>query len=289
MCTGYCLADRIDLKRLEASWLQRLQRRAPSAPDEQHYCVIPLNQDVVVMKVGPRLKDCFVFCSGSLVCWGCSPAETQMARDTLRPVLIGALAQEFIETDHVLMGEVSLSGPEPPTFERLSLAYALAQSVCLGSLEKRIECSIASTRSIPETMAMFGHVTVSSKHVQMKVGEMFVLRNRMNLNSDILDTPEFFWDYEVYEQMYVKFREHLDVDQRVNVVNQRIEVMTDLFDVLENDLHHQDEGRIQWIIIILCALEAMVMAVRLFARFHHKGYKGWESESTLFSFFGASS
>ena len=59
-------------------------------------------------------------------------------------------------------------------------------------------------------------------------------RSMVNLQTDLLDTPEFFWEYDKYEAMYLSCREQLDVDQRVVVVNQRIEVLQDVYDVLEH-------------------------------------------------------
>merc|ERR1712176_1050779 len=102
------------------------------------------------------------------------------------------------------------------------MGYALAQSVRLGSLELRIDRSIAQTRPIPEALARTGHIHIKPEQVTKMTGEMILLRNQVNLETDILDSPELFWEYSNYEPLYNRCRLHLDVDGRVSIMNQRI-------------------------------------------------------------------
>jgi len=298
-CYAYCLADRVDLQNLQRSWLEDLHRRstaiaaqvAASAasrarPSEvaasnsynaqhiesnftQNMQVVPLNKDIMLLKIGR--KDCFVFGFGCLVCWGCSPQEAKKAKTTLSTFLVKPLAAQDIDEDNLDItnktGDIFLSCQEPPTFERVALAYALAQSVRLGSLEIRIDRSIAQTRSIPDTMARSGHVSLSSEGVTRMMGALLVLRHQVNLETDILDTPEFFWDYDTYEPLYLSCRHHLELDRRVSILNQRFEVLQDLFDALEGELNERHGNRLEWVVIFLCAFEALVMSVRVYTRF----------------------
>merc|ERR1712039_245417 len=79
-------------------------------------------------------------------------------------------------------------------------------------------------------------------------------------------------DYSDYEALFESCKAHLDVDRRVSILNQRFEVLLDLFDFLEEELNHRQETRITWVIIVLCALEAFVMGLRLYARCMHGGW-----------------
>eukprot|EP00929_Paragymnodinium_shiwhaense_P053050 TRINITY_DN26564_c0_g1_i1.p1 TRINITY_DN26564_c0_g1~~TRINITY_DN26564_c0_g1_i1.p1 ORF type:complete len:819 (-),score=145.94 TRINITY_DN26564_c0_g1_i1:56-2512(-) len=279
-------------------------RRSSDPAGGYNVFVVPLNKDLKLMKVGH--KDCFVYSFGCLVCWGCRLEEAEAAKQALRPFLEDPLAPQNIDEDHidfmqcepgsmglgglfggsssstkekpkqerlssssasaVLPSPVFLSSRDPPTFERVALAYALAQSVRLGSLELRIDKWIGQTRQIPEQMAQDGQTTLSSQQVTKMTGELFTLKHEVNLDTDILDTPDFFWDYGDYEPLYTAGREHMDLDQRVSVLNQRFEVLQDMLDVLENELNERHGTRMTWIIIVLCALEAAVMGLRLYSR-----------------------
>jgi uncharacterized Rmd1/YagE family protein len=221
-------------------------------------------------------KDCFVFKFGCLVCWGCKAEEAARAKDALTGFLLKPLEARDVDEDTIVLGgrgsdikpEVQLSSQNPPTLERVPVAYALAQSVCLGSLEARVSHYIEKTRWIPESLAKTGHVNLSQRKVTQMIGELWVLRNEVNLHTDILDTPEFFWEYPDYEPLYISCREHLDINRRVEILNQRFEVLQDLFDVFQNELNTVNEDRLEWMVIVLLALEAFVMALRLYARCH---------------------
>lgn len=295
-CYAYCLADRVDVRRLESSWRDDWKKRmraaaaaavsaavargaalaggegeAYAAADEeqgtasrattmhsQELVVVKLNKDMSLLKVGT--KDCFVFAFGCLVCWSCTPQEAEQAKEALAGVLVDSLPSQDVEEDSITIGHLD---KRSPTFERLALAYALAQSVRLGALETSVDRSIARTRAIPEHMASTGHVDLSLVQVNKMIGEIFVLKNQVNLYTDILDTPDIFWEYETYEPLYLDCRLELDIEKRVSILNNRFEVLQDMFDVLEGELNERQSNRLEWLVIVLVALCGVLLCIRL--------------------------
>lgn len=51
----------------------------------------------------------------------------------------------------------------------------------------------------------------------------------MNLNSDMLDEPDFFWEDDEYEPLYKKMMKYLDVDNRVHILNTRLDILRELY------------------------------------------------------------
>merc|ERR1712039_487784 len=148
-------------------------------------------------------------------------------------------------------------------YERLAHAYALAQSVKLGVFEVIVARSIGLTRSIPETMATAGEVHLNETELSKQMGGLLVLRCDVNLNTDILDTPEIFWDEERFEPHYVACRGYLDIDKRVDILNQRLGVLKDLYDLLQNSLNVKHGNRLEYIIIILILVEVVLELLEL--------------------------
>lgn len=252
----------------------RGQHAAPARPARRQpnldIIIVSLhaNKEVVLMKVGR--KECFVFNFGCLVCWSCKAEVAEAAKEALQPHLVEPLDTQNIDADFVdIQGglDLGLSSREPQTFERVALAYALAQSVRLGSLELRIDRWIAQTRGLPEQLATNGRTSLTGKGITKLIGQLICLKHEVNLETDILDTPEFFWEYGDFEPLYQSSRAHLDVDQRVSVVNQRFEVLQDLFDVLEAELNERNANRLEWIVIVLLAGSIVVMALRFYSHF----------------------
>eukprot|EP00927_Polykrikos_kofoidii_P044856 TRINITY_DN38737_c0_g1_i1.p1 TRINITY_DN38737_c0_g1~~TRINITY_DN38737_c0_g1_i1.p1 ORF type:complete len:594 (+),score=78.91 TRINITY_DN38737_c0_g1_i1:168-1949(+) len=300
-CYAWCLARVIDVTRLEAAWMETLQQRAfsrrskqegQSVPNEgtdsiprnqaqaaprvealnvaRDVVLVPLNEEVKLLKIGRR--DCFIFPFGCLVCWRCKAETATRALDAIRPFLVGPLAPHNIDEDHIDITnpdrvKIDLSSRDPPTFERVAVAYALAQSVRLGTLELRVDRSIVKTRSIPESLAKEGYVSSwSIKQATQMVGEMFSLKHDIQLKTDIIDTPDFFWNYGDYERTYQTCREHLDIDPRVSVLNARIEIVQELVACLEEELTDRHTTRLEWLCIVLVASEALVAGIRNYLR-----------------------
>lgn len=50
-----------------------------------------------------------------------------------------------------------------------------------------------------------------------RMGQLFALRHLVNLSSDLLDVPDFYWEHENLEQLYRKTSEYLSVSKRTSV------------------------------------------------------------------------
>lgn len=145
---------------------------------------------------------------------------------------------------------------------KLAISHGLAQSVKLTTFEETIQNTIDKTKYLPENLAKKGKIAMSRKGISLKMGELFTERNFINLHSEILDTPEFFWNYPELEPFYRRTAHYLDVSKRVDVLNKRLNVVHELFEILRNELNHQYTSRLEWIIIILIVIEVVIAVLR---------------------------
>ena len=67
-------------------------------------------------------------------------------------------------------------------------------------------------------MKEVGRIQLSRSDVLKKQGELFSLRHLINLSSDLLDTPDFYWDRENLETLYHKTCNHLNISKRTKVL-----------------------------------------------------------------------
>jgi uncharacterized Rmd1/YagE family protein len=51
----------------------------------------------------------------------------------------------------------------------------------------------------------------------------------VNLNSDMLDEPDFFWEDDEFQPLYKKMMKYLDVDNRVQILNTRLDILRELY------------------------------------------------------------
>ena len=51
----------------------------------------------------------------------------------------------------------------------------------------------------------------------------------INLVGSVLDSPELFWTYPDLEPLYLAFRQYLEIRQRIDLLNARVEGIFGLF------------------------------------------------------------
>lgn len=124
----------------------------------------------------------------------------------------------------------------------------------------------ARYRYIPEALTKHGYIPLRHHKLARMVGDLFVQRNEINLHSDILDTPDYFWEDDTYEPEYNKVWKYLDVDRRVELLNQRLNVMKELLEVLQVQLDTKHASKLDniiiWLIVCEGVMEVLVILLR---------------------------
>jgi uncharacterized Rmd1/YagE family protein len=248
---------------------------------------ISIEKQVSYWKIFDGL-DCFVFAFGSLVCWDVTEQQLETLQSRLMPFVGKSIAEpkrdrvvytaasarrerelaaagsdgegEAVRLKpKIVYGNIQLTSVN--SFEKLAYSYAMAQSVRLDVFEDDIERAISATSQIPIHLAKVGTVGLSNRQVTVKMGELFLQRSNVNLHSDILDTPELFWEFDEYEQMYILGRSYLDIDKRIEILNQRLDILKDLYEMLQNELNVKHSAKIEIIIIVLILAEIVLQVL----------------------------
>jgi len=252
-CTTYCTASAYDIPRL----FQALQKFGSSQ----------LFRDCIHIAIKEDRKpkgDIFYFAYGSVVLWGFTEEEEQTILGSLKEfekiAVVKPEMDEFTFSygESMLIEEDEIILHTKNTLTKLAISHGLAQSVKLTTFEEMIQKTIDRSKSLPEDLATKGKIPLSRKEISQKMGELFMERNFINLHSEILDTPEFFWNYPELEPFYRRTAHYLDVSKRVEVLNKRLGVVHELFEILSNELNHQHSSRLEWTIIILIVIEIVI-------------------------------
>jgi len=151
---------------------------------------------------------------------------------------------------------------------KLSISHALGQSVLLGHYESttRTVLSSGQTMSIPKQLATTGELKLGRSEALRLTGRLFKLRRDVNLVSNVLDTPELFWSEASLKDLYQACREYFEIDSRVEVLNQKLGVTSELLDIIHDHLNNGAMIRITWIIIWLIVAACLVELGEVLAR-----------------------
>uniref|UniRef100_A0A8D0ECM8 Required for meiotic nuclear division 1 homolog n=1 Tax=Salvator merianae TaxID=96440 RepID=A0A8D0ECM8_SALMN len=148
--------------------------------------------------------------------------------------------------------------------EKFAFSNALCLSVKLAIWEAALDSFVESIQSIPEMLKARRKLKLTHADVMQKIGELFALRHRINLSSDLLITPDFYWDREHLEQLYDKTCQFLSINRRVKVVNEKLQHCTELTDLMRNHLNEKHALRLEWMIVILITIEVMFELGKVF-------------------------
>ncbi len=256
-CTSYCTAVGYDIPRL----FQFLQVTGTSQ----------LYRDVIHSQ--PKddkgvKRDIFYFPYGVVVFWGFSETEEmellgllkKFEREPLSKFEVDAFGFSYGNKMKIDTDEIVLHKKEG--LLKLSISYAIGQSVKLTVFEETIAKTVESSKKFPKDLALKGKISLSRKETSQKMGELFLERNYINLHTEILDTPEFFWEHSELEPFYRRVIHYLDVGKRVELLNRRLNLMHELFEILGNEINHQKTSRLEITIIILIVIEVVIALLR---------------------------
>jgi uncharacterized Rmd1/YagE family protein len=215
--------------------------------------------------------DIFIFSYGCFVVWGMKQKEEQQLLEDLKPFSINPSPtieinrSVFRYGDHVEMATHERFNVDIITLEsesaqlKLAISYGLAQSIQLESYEGAVQKTIEQNAHYPEQLAKNGHISLSQKQISCRMGQIFLARNSINLNSEYLAAPEYFWEHPSFEDYYNMCEKFLDISRRVSTLNQKLDVLHELFDMLTSQLQHRHSNMLELIIILLILAEIVII------------------------------
>ncbi|UKZ75900.1 hypothetical protein TrVFT333_003596 [Trichoderma virens FT-333] len=151
---------------------------------------------------------------------------------------------------------------------KLTISHAIAQSTKLCFFEERMSETMLDAQHVPKELALTGELGMTRTEIVKIMGRLFKSRVDINLSSNILDVPNFFWDSEpTLHPLYEAIREYLEIDLRIKVLNERCRVFLDLAEILSDSDADAKMSYITWIIIALIVLSILVTVTEVGLRF----------------------
>lgn len=227
-------------------------------------------------------RDIFFFREGTCVLWNSSDLESSNVRQFLRDFETKGYDQAVVEhekegmfydyTDAVTGAPRTrretfhLTTAEDNCLEKYTFSNAMALSVKLGVWENALETYIDSVAYITEDLRNGKKITMSRADMLRKTGDLFELRRLINLSSDMLDTPDFYWDREHLEQLYAQACRYFNIQNRTKVMNEKLNHCVELAELISANLNDKHHIRLEWMIIILIMVEVCFEFLHYFHR-----------------------
>lgn len=237
-------------------------------------------------------KDLFIMEFGVIVCWGYTVDEEYDILRKIFPYEIRRLDLNDIQTEEfswiidrngtesgIYNDVISLRQQASNVLQKLSISLAIAQSVKLTHFEALVDVAIEDLKHIPIEISNYGNHKMPRKECFQVIGRIFNLKSDVNLLSPILDTPEIFWSEPAFNSLYQSIRLYLEINQRTQIMNERVSIMGDMSDMLNNLLTKTHAESLEWIVIILVLASVIMAAFTITLKFVH--FFGSESDKSF--------
>ncbi|KAJ5253686.1 Protein of unknown function DUF155 [Penicillium chrysogenum] len=238
------------------------------------------DNEQVVVKDTPDIDttihtpEVFLFDYGTVVIWGMTPAQESRFLSDISKFATSILSPDDTQIENfnfyyareyqarIYNDFISLRDPRN-NMVKLAISHALAQSVKTSLFEDLVSETITDTAPLPAQIAQTGSVNLTRRQINMQIGELFILRINIHLQGSVLDSPELFWAEPQLEPVYQAVRSYLEMNQRVSLLTERLDVIADLLAVLKDQLTHRHGEYLEWIVIVLIAAEILVAAINI--------------------------
>lgn len=178
----------------------------------------------------------FIFDYGTLVIWGMTTEQEQRFLNDMAKFSESPLPTESVQTEEfnfyytkeyqarIYNDFISLRDPKNH-MTKLAISHALAQSAKTSLFEDLVSETIETTSPLPALIASTGSVNLTATQLNMQIGELFILRINIHLQGSVLDSPELMWSEPHLEPVYAAVRSYLEIGQRVELLNERLDVI----------------------------------------------------------------
>mmetsp|Transcript_3489 Transcript_3489/g.12587 ORF Transcript_3489/g.12587 Transcript_3489/m.12587 type:complete len:528 (-) Transcript_3489:156-1739(-) len=268
---AFSMAEKLDIKKLSPmikspNKLQVCRGVFTSVAD------VSWNGDSLHIVCQPR-GHIFLFEWGVAVLWGFNTfEEKEVMTNLIKPISVGPEAESNVEIEDF---EFRYTGTSKPNIAndcitldvrnasnhglKQAISYALAQSTKLGTFEERIADIIEGTIELPKQLAATGKVKMGRKDMSKLIGRVFLEKCAVNLLSSVLETPDYFWDApDSLQKMYDGVCEYLDMEERIELLNARFEVLQAMLDILRDHQNTEHSSYLEWIVIALIVIEVII-------------------------------
>lgn len=266
-CLAYCIAQTIDLTRLDNHVKTNLSS----------LYVANRTRDVLRLNsVSLPPFTIFVFKNGTVVSWGLKRYRIDDHLNRIRPFADKQIPRRVRDQCIYTVGDKTLIEPHDffdvdcLTIEadndelKLSLSYGFSQSVKLQYFETIMEGIIEKYSPVIQHLSHTGKMPIARNAVRQIIGEILGAKSEMNLISNFMYHPKYFWQHPTLEEYYAMLERYLHVQRRVNAINHRLDTLNEIFDMFNGYLENRHAHLLEIVVIILITLEVVLSLFSIF-------------------------
>lgn len=144
------------------------------------------------------------------------------------------------------------------SFSRLQIiVHLMAQSCALEILEWEVDEFLKESHRYTSLLRKVGGIRISRREVARFLGDGLHAKHRILRQLSLLSEPERTWEREDLYKIYLGLWETFDFSERLDLVEKSLSLSTEVSQLLLEILHSRRAELLEWIIILLIAIEVV--------------------------------
>lgn len=264
-CLSFCVAKTIDLTRLDTYFKNSVNE----------FCSVKTRDVIKLTPLKNKEQLIFIFKNGTVVTWGVKRYEVNNYLNTFKQLIDKPVTILVHDEFHYQFGDKTAIEPhdfydvdcltiEDESDElKLSLSYGFSQSAKLQYFETIIDALIDKYNPLIQALSHDGEMPISRKQIQQVIGEILGAKSELNLISNFLYHPKYFWQHPTLEEHFIMLQRYLHLQRRVNAINHRLDTLNEIFDMFNGYLENRHGHHLEIIIIVLIAIEIIIAVMNI--------------------------
>lgn len=282
--------DKLDVVAYAVSEEIKLEELSKALGKQALYEVVMLPTDVTdslhlkaIYKIDNKEREIFLFREGAIVFWNMSATERTEVLHLIEKHSASPYASSLYLTENECL-KYDYSADRKTCLDKdvihinaadqfdplvkYTFSNALSLSVKLAIWEESLVRFVDTIEPVIEDVRLGKRIRVSRDQILRMTGELFTLRHLINLSSDLLDTPDFYWDRENLEPLYQKMANYLSINRRTKVINEKLKHCCELTELLSSHLNDKHHTRLEWMIIVLILVEVIFECIHYAEKYY---------------------
>lgn len=174
------------------------------------------------------------------------------------------LSEEFdIDTGaaHTKVGynKIEIEGAGVETMRLIMLN--VSQSVALDHFSRQTDVLLEETNYHTQILEKKGKLELSGTALKKYIGRTLNIKNRIEANLYIFDSPEETWEDEDLNRLDLGLKRTFDLQARFRTIREGLEIVKENLELFKDLLQYRNSIFLEWIIIILIFVEVVNLLI----------------------------
>lgn len=195
--------------------------------------------------------------------------ENKFQLESIELEFVSSASMKYLETSCLVGDLILINSTDPASglLHKAAFSSGFSRSTKLAVLENAMEKHIFDTRIITEKVSKGVRLNLKRGDALKSIGRLFLIRGKLNLYSELIETPDLYWSEPQLEKIFKETSKYLDIGPRINILNTKLDYSTEETRAVMGVLSEKNSTVLELIIIYLIAIELCFELYHFYERY----------------------